>query len=214
VYFELSSFEKALEKLSQITPEFYDFPKVLLARGWCHYKQRNYQKTITNLNDLTNEYADDQSFEEIHFLLGQCYLKLNYFSFAVNEFQAIIDKTPSVREFPKIIEKSSDELTIDKENIQSMQNKANAIEAQLVGTIRVLDSGAQSAVRKERERLQRRRDLLLDELISEREDVTALETRMHQLQKMLDKIELQKRWRAYAEYGKVRAMYLQLIPEK
>lgn len=215
IYFELSDYQNALEQLNRITVEYGDYAKALLAKSWCSYKLQDYQEVITALNELKNDYPDFPDFEEVHFLLGQSYLKLGYFNFAVNEFQEILDNTPEVDAYPKIVERASSDLTLLQQSIQKMYNRVNNLEAELVGTIKIIAPDVLPAqAEQQRQNMQKRRDALLEELITEREDVASLEKQMQSLRDTLEKVEMQKRWRAYSEYGKVRAMFLQTVQAK
>jgi len=199
--------------LSEISPEFADFPDALLARSWCRYKLADYQGTLTIVNQLKNNFPEYKNFEEVHFLAGQCYLKLGYYSFAVAEFQTILDNTPESKSFPRIVEQASLELTEKTRTLERLRNRSNNLESQLVATIRISKEDNGNALHAaHRERLQDKRDGLLEELVSLREQIGLLESRIVTLQETLNDVDMEERWRAYSEYGKVRALYLQVAP--
>jgi tetratricopeptide (TPR) repeat protein len=215
IFFELASYKTAIKYLKSISPLFYDYPDVLLTIGWAALKLEDYQTSLIALNKLVKEYPDYYNLEEAHFVLGQSYLKLGYYKFAIQEYNEIIKKAPKSINYAENIEQAKKELAAEEKRIQNLKTALLVLEANLLQTIPVnTGNGVPKYVIEERERLGKKRQELISNLIEERETFETVSYTLTQLKRQIEKAERQKNWRAYAEYGKARALYLKSLAEQ
>ena len=91
IYYELGFYREAIKHFAAIPGDNDEaFKEGLLARSWAAIKLNDYQQAISTLNDLVKISDEDKYSEEARFLLGQCYLELGFYDFAINEFDFII----------------------------------------------------------------------------------------------------------------------------
>ncbi|MFQ5824265.1 MAG: tol-pal system YbgF family protein [bacterium] len=215
IYFELTSYKTAIKYLEDISPLFYDYPDVLLTIGWAALKLQNYQKSIIALNKLVKEYPDYYNLEEAHFVLGQCYLKLGYYKFAIKEYYEIIKKAPKSNDFAVILDQAKKALAVEENRIESLKTELLILESNLLETIHIkTGNGIPKYVIEEFERMRKERKILLENIIKEQEIFKSVSYTLSQLRRQIEKAERQKNWRAYAEYAKARVLYLKGIAEQ
>lgn len=214
VYFELSDFDMAIKYLSQISPEFYDYPDALLALGWSSLKLENYQSALVALRKLVNDHPDYYNLEEAHFLMGQCYLKLSYYDFAISQFNKVID-TASIAGDTTTVKQTKQDLLGPEQQIEKLKTDLLVLESKLLDMIalRITDGVADSTKILYRN-LQEKRKELAGKIMDELQNFQTLSRRMAQLQNRTKKAETQKDWRPYAEYSKARALYLKNVNQQ
>jgi tetratricopeptide (TPR) repeat protein len=215
IYFELSSYEKAIKYLSAISPAFYDYPDVLLALGWTALKMKDYKTALIALNKLLDDYPNNYNVDEAHFVLGQSYLKLGYYKFAINEYSQIINRAPRVENFTAFIDNIKSQVAAEEKSIEELKTELLVLESKLLDTIPYrAGNGIPKNVAQEHERIRKQQESLLENIVKEREIFESVSKNVAQLKRQIEKREIQKDWRAYAEYGKVRAMFLKGLSEQ
>lgn len=214
IYFELSSYERAIRFLSAISSTFYDYPDVLLTLGWTALKMKDYKTALIALNKLLDDYPHNYNVDEAHFVLGQCYLKLGYYKFAVNEYYQIINRVPRVGNFTTFIDTIKSQLVVEDKRIEELKTELLVLESKLLDTIPYrTGNGIPKNVAQEHERIRKQQESLLENIVKERKIFESVSKNIAQLKRQIEKREIQKDWRAYAEYGRVRAMFLKGLSE-
>lgn len=214
IYFELSDFDMAIKYLSQISTDFYDYPDALLALGWSLVKSENYQSALTGLRRLVSEYPDYYNLEEAHFLIGQCYLKLSYYDFAISEFNKVIDTVTITRD-TSMVNRAKQDLTGPEEQTEKLKADLLVLESKLLDLIplRMINDLPDSTKVLQRN-LQQKREALTKQVLDELQKFQTLNKQIDDLQKRIEKAGMQKDWRSYAEYGKARALYLKNVDQQ
>ncbi|MFQ5865664.1 MAG: tol-pal system YbgF family protein [bacterium] len=215
IFFELTGYKTALKYLREISPVFYDYPDVLLTIGWAALKLQDYQSALVALNRLVRGYPDYYNMEEAHFVIGQCFLKLGYYSFAIQEYEKIITKAPKTTDFAASIEQAKQLVAAQERRIENLRTELLVLESKLLQLLSInTGNGVPKYIIEERDRLGKRRQDLIENLMQEREDFYSVSYTVTQLRRQIEKTERQKNWRAYAEYGKARALYLKSVAEQ
>lgn len=213
MYFELSSYKTSIKYLADITPDFFDYPSALLTIGWSAFKLQDYQRAISSLTDLVQDYPQYQNLEEAHFVLGHCYLRLGYHDFAIREYDKIIAATPGVEEYSILVQQINDSLAQTEIDLTTLKTEFAALQKKLVADLAVRHANGSMdstlAVRFANARLTR--DALLQPVLQQSKLVARAIQALADLQSKLQKADVQKKWRSYAEYGRVRALYLKGI---
>lgn len=213
IYFELSSFKTAIKFLAEIAPDFFDYPKALLTLGWSAFKLQDYQRAISALSKLLETYPQFQELEEAHFVLGHCYLRLGYHDFAIREYNKIIAATPDAEEYASLMQQTKDSLAQKESELAVLKKEFAELQNRLVADIGLQPANGLSdstlATRFQKARTFREE---LFQLVQEHEkNVQRVSNTVAELRARLEKSEVQKKWRSYAEYGRVRALYLKGI---
>ncbi|MFQ5707086.1 MAG: tol-pal system YbgF family protein [bacterium] len=215
IHFELSSFDTAIKFLKRISTTFYDYPDVLLAIGWSALKSENYQQALIALSKLVKNYPNDLNAKEAHFVLGQCYLRLGYYKFAINEYYQIINTSPVSNNFARFIAKVKSRLAKEELRVEALKTDLLLLESNLLDTIPInTGDGLPKYIKQERKRMEKEREQLVEKLIVEKELFDSVSESINSLKRQIGKREMQKDWRAYAEYGKARATFLRGLEEK
>jgi TolA-binding protein len=209
IYFELSNYNKAVEQLVEIDPSFYDYPEVLLTLGWCAYKLEDYRAAIDALNSLVKDYPNDHLLDEAHFVLGQCYMKLGYHNFAIKEFDIITNNESRAKTFEEYGDEAILTIARQEKQVEKLKTELLLLETKLLQSLTVFGSnGAPDFIAKQRDKMRVIQENLIQEIMGERQVFEGVSTQLVDLRRWLKKAEVQKKWLAYAEYGKTRALYL------
>lgn len=207
IYFELSDYRRTIQYMSQISSDFYDHPDALLAKGWAEYKTKDYQAALSTLGILRDNYPDYYNLEEVNFIMGQCFLKLGYYNFAISQYERIIEKAPTAEQVD--LEASRGELATQEQELQKLKTKLLALESNLLAMIPMKQNDVLIYyVGDQKQPIQERRKDLMAQIYSEREALETLRDQIGLLRRRIEKTEIQKNWQAYAEYGRARALYL------
>ena len=214
IYFELSSYKKALDFLRVISPEFYDYPEVLLAIGWSALKLQDYQATLSALSGLVTNYPSYFNLEEAHFVIGQCYLKLGYYDFAVKEYNELTKEKPKPTDYSAKLEQSSQELVIQEKLLEELNSELLVLESRLLLERSLTTSnGSIDFISVDQKQMKEKSQALYETLAKERRNFETLKNSLLSLKKQIDKDQINRNWRAYADYGKARALFLKSVPQ-
>ncbi len=175
----------------------------------------DYQQAIITLNELIKHSQEDKFVEEAHFLLGQCYLELGFYDFAINEYNYIIDRFPATNHIEARLARVELGLKEQAQRAEKLRLDLLVLESKLLDMLPLYNnSSVPKYIKDERKRLEQTRDNLIKNILEERK---IFEEFQWGIQKMREEIELKRRrkhWHAYAEYGKARAYFLKTIPPR
>jgi tetratricopeptide (TPR) repeat protein len=135
INFELSRFDIIDRHLAKISPAFYDYPAALLLRAWTSYKLSRFEDCLVQLRELTSKYPEHPSIPEAHFLMGQCYLHLDFYPFAVTEFEKLLQMVPEPAEITGLVSQTSNRLVDDENSLAEIRDKDRKLQLQLVATV-------------------------------------------------------------------------------
>lgn len=213
MYFELSSYKTSIKYLADIAPDFFDYPSALLTIGWSAFKLQDYQRAISSLTNLVQTYPQFQNLEEAHFVLGHCYLRLGYYDFAIREYDKIIAATPGTEEYSTLVQQTQQSLAQRESEWSSLKADLAVLQSKLVAGVGVRPvNGAMDSTRSDHFQAARsNRETLLKPVQDQSQVVEGALQAVAVLRSKLEKAEVQKKWRSYAEYGRVRALYLKGI---
>jgi tetratricopeptide (TPR) repeat protein len=213
IYFELSSFKTAIKNLGEISPDFSDYPKALLTLGWAAFKLQDYQRAISALSSLVQSYPQFQELEEAHFVLGHCYLRLGYHDFAIREYNKIIDATPEAEEYASLMQQTKDSLAQKEGEWAVLKKEFAEWQNRLVADLGLQPANglSDSTLAARFQKARAFREELLKQVQEHEKKVLRVSNSVAELRAKLEKSEVQKKWRSYAEYGRVRALYLKGI---
>ncbi len=178
--------------------------------GWAYLKREDFETALVQLNKLIDLHPGYFNLDEAHFLRGQCYLKLGYYDFSIAEFEKVVpqnafnDSTSLQQVRQGLNEK--EERTVD------LQKELQALEAKLIQTTPLpANRDATPKLPENPEQVKQARTVLVDRIMQEREEFDRLSESISGLRQRLERLEIRKRWEAYAEYGRVKALYLKGI---
>ena len=213
IYFELSSYKTAIKHLADISPDFFDRPEALLTIGWSAFKLQDYQRAISSLRNLVETYPQFQNLEEAYFVLGHCYLRLGYHDFAIREYNQIIDSTPDADAHAVLVEQTKDSLARRESEMVMLKKQFAALQTELVADLgaRPENGLTDSTLVEHFQQARALRQALLKQVQEQAETVEYVANSETALRRRLEKSDIQKKWRSYAEYGRVRALYLKGI---
>ena len=215
IYYELGYYQEAVAHLRHIKAENRDHPQALLTRSWASIKMNDFQNAVVALNELVQKYDASEFGEEAHFLLGQSYLKLEFYDFAVREYDYIIRRYPegeNISDRMASIEAGTRNLegAVEKSKVRLLVLESKLIDAINFDT----SNNVPKYIVDHYEQLQRSQDQLITELMSERKYFEQLSNDVERFRSELLRKESRRHWRAYAEYGKARALFLKGMPKQ
>jgi len=217
IYFELAIYPTALKHLLDISANFPDYPDVLLATAWNAFKLKNYNLALKVLNYLTFNYPGYDNLIEAHFLRGHCYLKLGSYDSAVKEFDKIIHYSYDSLEYVKLLDRMHQELKEQEKRLEELSvvlletglEKLNVKLFTLESKISNKNGNRSSNYEIESTDKRREEQEELFKKIAKEKRVfeNNLKT-IASINRELETNQSQKKWKDYAIYGKVRALYL------
>jgi tetratricopeptide (TPR) repeat protein len=152
--------------------------------------------------------------EEAHFVMGQCYLKLGYYDFAVKEYNEITKKGPKLTDYAAKHEQSSQELVIQEKLLQELNSELLVLESRLLLERSLTTSnGSIDFISVDQKEMKEKSQALYETLAKERRNFETLSNSLLNLKKQIDKDQINRNWRAYADYGKARALFLISVPQ-
>lgn len=212
IHFELSNYKRALKYLKEIPDDFFDYPEALLVMGWSSLKLEDYPSTIKVLSLLEDNYSDYYNFEEIYFMKGQSYLKLKHYDLAINEFDKLINQR---QDSLAVVDETRNGLTIFEQRIDEITKDMKRLESALIDIIPYQADVVRSAQQSNGfAKMEQTRESLLNDILAERQEFHDLSEQMANLERRIQLNEMRKKWMAYAEYGKVRALFFRNTESK
>lgn len=210
VYFELSDYKAATRHFLEVTPAFYDHPDALLAAGWAAFKDRDYRAALSALNQLVADYPDYYNLEEAYFLRGHCHLKLGYYDFAIGEYDRIFSGPGDTTETARWLNAARLGLGAQQKRMGELRTQLLLLESKLVQSIPFdADDEHSDTTLEDPQIVQKAREGLIKKILNERQEFDRVLDKITELKREVDKGKMRKKWQAYAEYGKVPALFLQ-----
>jgi len=213
IYYELGYYREAISHLRNIPVNHKDYPRALLVRSWSSIKMNDFQSAVITLNELIKKFDDSEYGEEAHFLLGQSYLKLEFYDFAVQEYDYIIRKYPEGNNVADRVALVELGLREQQKALEQLKVQLLVLESKLIDSIR-LDGAGQvpKYIQDHYDHLAKSRDDLVDSMLAERRIFEEVSQKVEQVRSDITRMESRRHWRAYAEYGKARALFLKGMP--
>ncbi len=215
LYYELGYYREAINYFIKISESHRRYPDALLAQGWSFIKYRNFTEAIAPLVELVDKFPDDYKAEEALLLLGRCYLELDLYNEAIAVYEKIILLFPEENVLPDLVNTVNQSLDLEDESIERLREDLLVLESKLIESLPYDDSSAlPDYLQEEKEELNNSRETLLETIKRERVNFLQMQANIQELKELLAiKLE-RKSWRAYAEYGKSRALFLKGTTQK
>jgi tetratricopeptide (TPR) repeat protein len=213
IYYELGYYAEAITHLRRVGSDNEGYPQALLAISWAAIKQNDYQTAIITLNELNKKYDATEFGEEAHFLLGQCYTQMGFYDFAITEYDYIIAEYQAANNIAERIAEVQAGLREQEEMIEKLKVKLLVLESKFIDTIRLDRKEVPKYIQQEHERLVRLQDQLIQDILAERKLFEEVSYNIEFIYNEMERRESRRHWRAYAEYGKARALFLKGMPK-
>jgi tetratricopeptide (TPR) repeat protein len=215
LYYELGYYREAINYFIKISETHRRYADALLAQGWSFIKFRNFAEAIAPLVELVDKFPDDYKAEEALLLLGRCYLELDLYNEAIAVYEKIILLFPEENVLPDLVNTVNQSLDLEDESIERLREDLLVLESKLIESLPYDDSSAlPDYLQEEKEELNNSRETLLETIKRERVNFLQMQANIQELKELLAiKLE-RKSWRAYAEYGKSRALFLKGTTQK
>lgn len=159
---------------------------------------------------------EDKYTEEAHFLLGQCYLELGFFDFAVNEFDLIIEEFPGKNHINERILEAERGILQQRRMAEKLRIDLLLLESKLLDLIPLQHIARRKSIPKyieeEKKKIDETRDNLIQEILQERKIFDEFRWTVESLKDEIARKKSRRNWRAYAEYGKARGYFLKTLP--
>jgi tetratricopeptide (TPR) repeat protein len=209
IYYELSYYREAISHFRQVAADREEYPQALLAASWAAVKSKDYQAAITTLNLLIRDFEETEYGEEAHFLLGQAYVELGLFDFAMQQYDYIVQHYPESNGAAERLAEVHTGLEEQEAAVEKMKINLLLLESKLIDMIPLQTDGkVPKYIEEERARLNAKRDLLFENIVAERDNLERFNERIFAIRRQMERMESRRHWRAYAEYGKTRAFFL------
>jgi len=207
-YYEMGEFDQALEYLKQVSEGDENYPRALLAEGWCYLKLQQYQNMIVPLEKLVRKYPNHVLVPEAYLLLGQTYLKLRIYDRSIYYFSKILNLFPVKRQKEALLDSLNRQLDQYEDKLEQQRTELILLESKIMDSLhlgkkrKLLPDFMIRQIQANR----LRREALIRDIRKERRAVEELVVMIADLR---DKIKVRsKDWRSFAEYGISRALYL------
>ncbi|MDZ7272215.1 MAG: tetratricopeptide repeat protein [candidate division KSB1 bacterium] len=209
LYYELGYYKEARGYFAAVSPEHRRYPEALLARGWASVKMGDYEGAVRPLVTLVSRHPQDPKTEEALFLLGRCYLQLGLFDDAVKVYDKIIELFPEEDNLSTLVQQLTDLLGAQEKEVERLREDLLLLEASLLDAMHV-GGGPRLPpyLKEEKARLDETRRALLESIVEEHRRFLEMHATIAALRENLSLKMERKSWRAYAEYGKSRALFL------
>ncbi len=214
LYYELGYYRESIKHFASIPPDDEIYAEALLARSWSAIKLNDFQQAIISLNKLIKKTDDDKFGEEAHFLLGQCYLELGFYDFAIQQFDFIIDRYPATNNIEQRIARVQEGMQQNKQMAENLRVKLLLLETKLLDMIPFPSRDVPKYIKHEHERVNRTRENLIKKILEERKLFDEFQWSIEKVREEIFIKQSRKHWRAYAEYGKARAYFLKTMPTR
>jgi tetratricopeptide (TPR) repeat protein len=208
IYYELGYYLESIAHFRRVRPDHQAYPEALLASSWASIKQDDHQTAIITLNELNKNYEDTEYGEEAHFLLGQCYLQMRFYDFAIKEYEIISAKYQAANNVAERIVEVQIGLREQEQMMEKLKIQLLVLESKLMDTISLDSKKIPKYIQQEHQRLVRLQEQLLENIVAERQLFEEVSQNIELIHKDMERKESRRHWHAYAEYGKARALFL------
>lgn len=210
IYFELGYYSYALRQFEAVSPDHSRYQEALLAAGWSALKMGDFVNAVDPLTELVRRHPADEHTEEALFLLGRCYLKMARYDEALKIYEHLIAGYPEQRVPPGLSGEIRRSLVKERGKLEKSKMDLLMLESKLLETIPL--NGSQRApgfLGQHDKDVTKTRELIMDRILNERARFETLSEEMEKLERLTEVQDNQRDWRAYAEYGKSRVLFLQ-----
>ncbi len=215
IYYELGYYNEAISHLRNLKQEHKDYAQALLTRSWASIKMNDFQSAVVTLNELIKKYDASEFGEEAHFLLGQSYLKLEFYDFAVKEYDYIIARYPEGSSIGEQITLVEAGLRQQQGMLEKLKVRLLVLESKLIDSIRMEGAGQMPKyIQDHYQQLAHSKDQLISDILRERKTFEEVSASLELVRADMVRKESRRHWRAYAEYGKARALFLKGMPKQ
>lgn len=200
LYYELGYYKRGIAQFDLVTPDSDIFPAALLASGWSAAQLKSWQEAIDPLTRLYKNYETNDATQEGLFLLGRCYLKLSRFDEAITIYDHLINLFQDSSDVITTVKKKNADIEHERQKITERKAQLLDLENQLVADMDGIHPGGATFTAEQAD--------VMKDIQKERQE---LQTRLGQLDRLASATAIQeerRNWRAYAEYGKIRASFL------
>ena len=209
LYYEMEHYAQALNEFKQVSSEYENYQAVLLSSGWAATQMRDYKEAILHLTDFITLYPKSSDIPQGLFLLGRCYLKLGYYQEALQSYDYLIEILPQRGSLPDSMNMVHQFVAAQQEEIEKIKMDILMLESKFVNGLELeLDRNAPEYIINEQNELVLQRQQILEQIHQERQILTTLNEKIVAILNLANTRDEQREWRAYAEYGKSRALYL------
>ena len=209
LYYELGYYLHAQKQFNCISREYENYHNVLLISGWTAVKLDQHKDAVIYLTDFITNYPQTESTPEGLFLLGRCYLKLGLYEKALQSYEYLIDILPEAHLLAEYNDNIDSYLETQLNEIENIKMSILILEGKFMNGIS-LDKKQETSlfIKEKKKNLNNQRKELLAKIRKERKLLNELYEKIKTIQNYSIIYEQQKSWRAYAEYGKNRALFL------
>lgn len=215
IYYELGFFKESIRHFAEIPRHDEAYTEGLLARGWSAIKLNDYQQAIITLNELIKATDDEKYTEEAHFMLGQCYLELGFFDFAVKEFDIIVEQYAAANHINDRVLEVERGMIEQRRIAEQMRIDLLLLETKLLELIPIERLDNRNAIpghlEAEKRKIDESREMLVQRILEERKRFDDFQWQMEELKEEIERRRSRRHWRSYAEYGKARAYFLKTM---
>ena len=209
IYYELGYYKHALSKFQSVSSNHNHYKNALLAAGWAAVKMNDYQRAINPLTDLISLPDEDENTQEGFFLLGRCYLKLGLYDEALKVYEYLVNSLPKRELVPVIMNEVETGIIAQDKSIEKVKLDLLILETKLLNLIQLSpQTDAPEYLQMEKDEIAQIRSNLMIKMQEERLAFESLVNQLEVMKRMLRVKEERQDWRAFAEYGKTRALFL------
>jgi TolA-binding protein len=211
IYYELNAYQAAIYQLLKISSNHEHYQDALLGLGWAYLKLADFNNVIKYLNRLINNFPDTANAEESYFLLGQAYMAHRQYDESLTAYRTIIDLYPEKKNILGLLLKVNNSLRQEENRVEELKVKILVEETKLLDAMPLIEAGKEIPkylINKKKE-LKDFREKMIANLLNERDHLLFMQRNIDELTKLVQRKELRKEWRSYAEYGISRALFLQ-----
>ena len=210
IYYELGYYKNALHQFRAVSDDHGKYTDALLAAGWAAAKLESYEEAIMPLTTLISEYPENSNNEEAFFLLGRCYLKLEKYEEALTVYEHLIDVFPERDVIPQLSKQVHLSLAQESIKIEKIKMDLLVLETRLLDTLPLdMEKNLPDYIQHEKLKISDTRGGMLERIKEERHVFDLLSSQINNLKSSILLKENRRDWRAFAEYGKSRALFLQ-----
>jgi len=209
IYFELGYYKYALREFRDVSPNHDHYNDALIAEGWAAINLEKYEEAVIPLTKLLTQYPDDENNEEAFFLLGRCYLKLARYDDALKVYEHLIEIFPERQVVPTLVREIDMNLAEENVKIEKIKMNLLMLESRLLDAMPLqFGTKAPTYLKQEGDKINDTRIALLKRIHEERKIFNTMASQMKELRNLAVRKENRRDWRAYAEYGKSRALFM------
>jgi TolA-binding protein len=213
VYYELGQHQDALTHFRSVSSNYKDYANALLAAGWSAAKMGDYRTAIDPLTDLVSRYSKTTQAEEAMFLIGDCYLRLGSYDDALKIYNDLLELFPKRENSISDESKIQGQIAEERGKLEEIKMELLMLESRLMEIIPIGSDGSTGHIQKEQDDLGFIREDLLKQIYDERQIFNTLSKQMDDMEASTQLTENRRDWRAFAEYGRSRVMFLKSVNE-